>query len=230
MRGLFTLTIPFYCSAQNLVPNSSFEDYLKLPTKHYNGMACLKGWRAHNGNGDYYHHDAGWWTGTPRNIFGRQRPHNGKAYAGICIRTQFIEYLEIKLSEPMVRGQTYIIELFVSQAERFTGKVASVGLQFKNHICWSNEDTGIRESPAIYFNLKDSTGIKKRWIRLTSTYVADGNEQVVIIGCFQDGTSPNHKGFSHLYIDDVSIVPLKAAYQKPFVNAGAYKHTYYWPH
>lgn len=220
------MLLPVLGGAQNLVQNPGFENYLKLPNKHYNGIGCAQYWRAHNGNGDYYHTKSSWWTGVPGNIFGRQRAHGGLAYAGICIRKKFKEYLEIKLSTPLVSGQTYYIELFVSQAERFSGKVASVGLLFKNHICWSNDNSGISESPAINFVLKDSIRIKKRWIHLTSTYVADGTENVLIIGYFEDGRTPPHKGFSHLYIDDVRIEPLKSAFNLlPNLNVSTRKIT-----
>ena len=195
-------------SGQNLIPNPSFEEYIKLPEKTYNGVGCLKYWRPHNGNCDYYHQQARWWTGTPRNIFGRQKPHSGNAYAGICVRTNFKEYLEVKLTAPLVQGQTYLIELYVSEAERFTGHVEAVGIYFKENSCWSNDNSALTETPAHIFQLHRSDRPRKNWVHLITEYTAEGNEKTVLIGYYQDPSSPPHKGYSHLYIDDVSITTL----------------------
>lgn len=218
MRWCF-FTVFFYylvaVQAQNLVPNPSFEEFIKLPQKHYNGLGCLKYWRPHNGNCDYYHKQAGWWTGTPRNIFGRQKPHSGNAYAGICVRTTFKEYIEVKITAPLVQGQTYQIELYVSEAERFTGHIEAVGIYFKENSCWSNDNNALTEIPAHTFKLNRSDRPQKNWIHLSAEYIAEGFEKAVLIGYYQDPSSPPHKGYSHLYIDDVSITPLHQLGMKP---------------
>ena len=201
------LLLTLLVGAQNLIPNPSFEEYIQLPRKTYNGIGCLKYWRPHNGNCDYYHAGAGWWTGVPRNVFGRQRAHSGLAYAGICVTSHFKEYLEVKLIEPLVKGQTYSIELYVSEAERFSGHVEAVGLYFKATSCWSNDNSALTETPALTFKISAHDKPQKKWLCLTAEYQAEGFEKVLIIGYYQDPTLRPHKGYSHLYIDDVSITP-----------------------
>jgi OmpA-OmpF porin, OOP family len=78
--------------AQNLVPDSSFEKAHRLPTKKDNSLTCTTNWMSPtNGASDYYHKKGKSHAGVPRNIFGKQKPHSGDAYAGICVRTNFIE-------------------------------------------------------------------------------------------------------------------------------------------
>ena len=91
MKNLFPLLITslfcilFKLNAQNLVSNPSFEIANRKPEKRGNGIARAKDWIAPIVNSDYYFKGADRQVGTPKNRFGKQRPHSGNAYAGICI-------------------------------------------------------------------------------------------------------------------------------------------------
>jgi hypothetical protein len=81
--------------AQNLVPDPGFEITRRLPKRKDNSVSCTKHWQCpmDYGAADYYHKDGKGHGTAPRNIFGRQKPHSGKAYGGMCIRKKFMEEL-----------------------------------------------------------------------------------------------------------------------------------------
>lgn len=155
---LFTclFCISLNITAQNFVPDSSFEKAHKLPAKKNNSLACTKNWMSPtNGASDYYHKDSRRHTSVPRNVFGKQKPHSGIAYAGICVRTNFIEYVQTQLTDTLEKGHDYLVEFYVSRAERSIGSVREFGVLFTKKMTWGLSNKGIKEIPNIEF-LKSS--------------------------------------------------------------------------
>ena len=111
----------FALTAQNLIPDPSFEMMQKTPSKDDNGIRCTNSWvNAVLTGGDYYNSVAKsklLGVGAPRNIFGYQQPHSGNGYAGICIQKDMMEYVETKLTSPLKKGQKYLIEFYICRAE-----------------------------------------------------------------------------------------------------------------
>src|ERR1700752_895106 len=95
--------ISFNTTAQNLVPNSDFEQLNSNPKRGDFNITCSNDWfTGHMMATDYYNRLPGNWKEVPKNILGYQEPHSGNAYAGICIDREFIEYLEIQLLDTLV--------------------------------------------------------------------------------------------------------------------------------
>src|ERR1044071_9477530 len=130
VTSLFCISIN--SQSQNLVPNHSFESARRMPAKKNNAVACTGTWMSPTGNGasDYYNRKADRHAGVPRNVFGRQKPHSGNAYAGICIRKKFIEYLETKLIDTLMKDADYLVEFYLSRAERSIGSVKEFRVLF----------------------------------------------------------------------------------------------------
>jgi OmpA-OmpF porin, OOP family len=201
----------FPAAAQNYVPDSSFEQYHRLPSKENNSIACTKYWLPTNGAGDYYHDEAGKHAGVPANIFGRQKPHSGKAYGGICIRKNFIEYLETKLIDTLEKDQEYLVEFFICKAERSIGSVNQFGVLFTRKPIWGIANTGIQKKPNIVFVQEKGYRNKKEWTKLSAVYRAGGDEASLIIGYFNYDRPEGKRIYSHYYIDDVSVTPIVKA-------------------
>ena len=112
----------FALTAQNLIPDPSFEMMQKTPSKDDNGIRCTNSWvNAVLTGGDYYNSVAKsklLGVGAPRNIFGYQQPHSGNGYAGICIQKDMMEYVETKLTSPLKKGQKYLIEFYITSCGR----------------------------------------------------------------------------------------------------------------
>lgn len=212
LRYVFTLfTVSSILSvAQNLVSNPGFETAIRKPEKRANSINRAKGWIAPSGNSDYYMKGAHRSVSTPRNVFGRQKPHGGKAYAGICTRTSFMEYVETRLNAPLEKDRDYLVEFYISRAERSLGAVKNFGVLFTAKKIMGINGKGIQTTPQISFERPRGYRKKKKWIKLSAVYKADGSEVFLTIGYF-----PPHgrkrRFFSHYYIDDVLVRPLETA-------------------
>jgi hypothetical protein len=193
----------------NLVIDPGFEIPRRIPTKNDNSIYCTKHWSSTNGAGDYYHKSADRHAGVPRNIFGRQKPHGGNSYGGICIRRHFIEYLETKLSATLIKDKEYLIEFYISRAERSIGSVKEFGVIFTKKLILGGSDRGIPTKPAIDFTSSKGYRNKKKWIKMSGIYKAKGDENVIVLGYFNYEHPEGHRILAHYYIDDVSVTPVE---------------------
>jgi outer membrane protein OmpA-like peptidoglycan-associated protein len=214
MKAFLPLSIAFlfcntFCTAQNLVPDPGFENARRIPTRRNNSIGCTKSWTQTNGAGDYYHKEGDRHAGVPRNVFGRQKPHSGNAYGGICTRKHFIEYLQTKLSDTLTEGEDYLVELYISRAERSIGRVKEFGVLFGNGYRWGVGDRGIAEKPGVDFTKRGGFRKKKKWMKLSAVYTANGDETTLMLGYFNYNKSKKLRGSSHYYIDDVTVTPVK---------------------
>lgn len=192
--------------AQNLVSNPSFEIANRMPEGKENSINRAKDWIAPKYNSDYYYKGTGRHCGTPKNILGYQKPHSGNAYAGICTRTKYLEYLETKLIVPLTKDQEYLIEFYISKAERSLGSVKEFGVLFTKKNVWGVATRGIADKPQVNFINPKGYKDKKNWTKLSTVYKAEGDEAVLILGHFNyEPSDDKHRIFSHYYIDDVSV-------------------------
>jgi len=197
----FLSFISFYTSAQNLVQNSDFELFSKMPSGTHNGIDCAKYWRTPTfASNDYYHVDADELAGTSKNRFGKQTPHSGKAYGGICIREEYVEYLAINLLDTLIKDQDYLVEFYISKAEKSKGSVNEFGILFTDRIKWSITQTGISEKPSVDFTNKNGYTDTKEWIKLSAIYHAKGFETTLILGHFIYDKQKGPKKSCHYYM------------------------------
>lgn len=199
----------FSTPAQNLVPNAGFEHANRMPDAEGNSINRAKEWIAPKYSSDYYYEGAGRHAGTPKNIFGRQKPHSGKAYAGICTRTHFLEYVECKLTDTLIKDQEYLVEFYISRAERSLGSLKEFGVLFTTKKMWGLSSRGIAQRPQVEFINKRGYKNKKKWMKLSAVYKAEGDELVLILGHFNyDPKDDKRRILCHYYIDDISVIAL----------------------
>jgi OOP family OmpA-OmpF porin len=216
MKKIFSITLSaslfliFISTAQNLIPNPSFELVNRMPEKKSNSISRSKDWIPPKYGSDYYYKGAGRHAGTPKNIFGKQKPHSGNAYAGICTRTKFLEYVETKLIDTLTKNQEYLVEFYISRAERSLGSVKEFGVLFTNKTKWAITTRGISDKPQVCFVNPKGFKNKKDWTKLSAVYKAEGNETVFILGHFNyDSLDNKRRILCHYYIDDVSVTLIK---------------------
>ncbi|MCE3227526.1 MAG: OmpA/MotB domain protein [Bacteroidetes bacterium] len=210
---LFILAIPLWFSitvhAQNLVPNSSFEEVARIPTLKYNPVECAKYWRSPTFTSSDYYLTGQEGVGAPENRFGKQAPHTGKAYAGFCIKKPYVEYIATTLTDTLKSGQEYLVEFYVNRAEESTTSVDELGILFATRAKWSIDMDPIAQKPAVDFINKKGYTDMDNWVKLSATYKAEGFETALIIGHFVYDKPKSNGGYSHYYIDDVSVTPVK---------------------
>ena len=220
---VFLPTINALSQEDNLIPNPGFEQYNHLPSKDRLGISCATFWKnpVVIGVGDYYHAESKTkkYT-TGRNILGKQQPHSGKAFAGICVSKKFREYLQIQLVKPLQKDREYRISVFISCADKiWLSKLDEFGIIFSKKEMMINGNDYLIDPPAVVFREEKKYKNKKNWIELSTIYKATGNEKVMTFGSFlyrekvvvetkEHGKIMGLSQYAHYYIDDMSIISL----------------------
>lgn len=217
------LSMSIFGITQNLVLNPSFEDTIVdmlPPVGQVDDDVAF--WNSPTaGTPDYYNSNYnGLWSsarGVSQNWGGGQWPVTGNAYVGVasfcspgCEEAR--EYVQGQLNTPLLAGETYCVEFYVSLGDTFQYATDGLGLYFSDTLihtmpaapalpCYPQIDT--------YYNtvITDKTG----WTKVSGSYVAQGGEQYVLIGCFKDFASINidtltgYHDDAYYYIDSVSV-------------------------
>lgn len=190
-------------TAQNLVPNSSFEVYSNCPLTV--GELNAASWEAIDNSPDYFNtcSDPTSSVGVPNNTFGYESPHSGNAYAGIITGVKvnpypgpYTESIGIQLSSSLIAGREYRFEMFVSLAD-LVGYASAIEAYFS-----SGPSSGTHGA-----HISMLVTNKVGWTLVSGRYIARGGENFLTIGNFQT---------------PVSLVPLVAP---PF---GLYSYAYYY--
>ncbi len=220
-------------NAQNLVFNGGFEIFDTCPSNpstigDLQIEHCL-GWTAPTklGTSDYFNVCNNLSTfqlaGVPQNLLGYQQPFNGSGYCGLFawvinnasgIDFSYREYLQTKLIQPLIMGKKYYFTFHVSY-NGFNYSVEKIGALFS-----TNDFNGNNFNPIVAFPqvvnqngiITDSLG----WTKIEGEFIADGNEEYLTIGYFEDSltvadTLNTHNDIfispeSYYYIDGVELI------------------------
>lgn len=227
--AVLTLTV-FICAAataQNLVPNPSFEEVVICPTSFYEKTSdiVIPGWTsASMGTPDLFHSCSQDDAGVPFNWAGESNSHSGKGYAGVYVwdtepSTDYREYLQSELSEPLKPGEKYTVEFYYKSAPSSVYVVNRIGLALSTTPVKLSHDKLIGLTPALSVNKEEiKVATAGDWELASMTYEAKGGERYIIIGNFfsnadtktkrlpwRFGKSPMLGYKSYYYIDDVSV-------------------------
>ncbi len=245
---------------QNLVPNPGFENYTNCPTS-FGQIACplvatppfsatVQDWISAVPNSpDYYNTCSGnIYASVPNNYFGNHPPHSGNAYTAIVAYSAgpnfsmppstYAEYVECKLTNPLIAGKTYEISCFVRLTFRIDPLhvtnirgMESIGAVLSHFQTVSS--TAPMGQPSIALKSISSQYIDNlnNWMEIRGEYTAVGGEEWLTIGVFSGTTVPSSIQVSpttpapftayHSYylLDDVSVI------EKPQCDTLAYSHT-----
>ncbi|MBP5547584.1 MAG: OmpA family protein [Bacteroidales bacterium] len=233
----------------NLVYNPSFEEYRECPRKidALGTLTIVDAWfQPTAGSADYYNICGSRDCGVPKNKLGIQDAHIGNGFCGIyCSKTDYREYLQTQLKEPLRAGEMYRVAFYVSLSEYSSGAVATIGALFTNErisdtvrsILMNKEirhlAPGISQTVASYYEpqvvnsyerVLDDT---KAWMLISGVFTAKGGEQFMTIGNFYPASQSNVVDLdsltyllpgSYYYIDDVSVVCLGCKEEAEFVQ------------
>ncbi|MCR9286795.1 MAG: OmpA family protein [Bacteroidetes bacterium] len=226
---LIFLLCPFFLVAQsssdaalqNIVPNSSFEAYSGPPI----------GWFY---RGDHYSQVMKYWSAAtiaspdvfgPRvrvpshwakKGFGEQSPRTGHSMSGITVygcvegKPHCREYIQIQLSEPLVTGQRYYVEMWVNHLPRSL-RSNNLGFYFSEKKVSELTDQVLDFEPQFYSEkIIDCT--ETNWQRVAGRFIAEAEAEFLLIGNFFPDTltktQVNRKDslkFAYYYIEDVLV-------------------------
>src|SRR5688500_1986363 len=124
--------------AQNLVLNGGFNQMIGCPTA-LSMIDSTAFWTnpTINGTPDYFHQCGNpFFAGVPVNGLGYQQPFNGEGYAGVHRWQQglinYREYLHGELATPLVAGQCYYFEMYISLANFSEYNSPDIGVLFSD--------------------------------------------------------------------------------------------------
>lgn len=168
-------------------------------------------------------------TAMPNSVLGYQYSHTGTRHAGIITYEaldEYREYIQGRLTTPLVAGQTYCVSMFVSLANEMPYATNNMGVYFSNNQylrdpCPGQTQSAIYVTPQLNYTCSPITDTSANWFRLQWNYVATGGERWFVIGNFfnnantviaNTGKSPFPNPFAYYYIDDVSVIPNTCCY------------------
>ncbi len=212
---LIFLLFAFVCNAQiNLVPNGDFEYFITCNSAPENAPP----WYDPTGNSSDYLNACDtngiWGYSVPLNMYGFQHAHSGNGYAcfGVCIDYfNLREYIATSLLEPLQKDKKYCFEMYVSLTDISEYGINDLGAFFSNGPI---DTTGqglylINFTPQI--STKNIIIDTVNWVLIEGTFIANGGEDHLTIGCFVPDDSVSYFRFNNngqcaaYYLDDVSL-------------------------
>jgi gliding motility-associated-like protein len=229
----FCTSISIY--SQNLVLNPSFENVNQgsLNCSWYTTAAgfnnAINNWTLPTGgSSDIFHTSLA--TSCYCSTFsthgdnpGQQEPRTGNAYVNIVTHgsggcTPYREYVQGQLSSPLVVGETYAVELYVSLADKMNKGTNNIGIKFSQTPYYS-------PSMCVYNTVPDLNYVgpiimdKINWTLISFTYTPTvaGLQNFIIGNFYNDAntlTQAAPTGWQNTiryFVDDVSITPLSVS-------------------
>ena len=204
--------------SQNLVPNPDFETFIQCPAGYHPGFGSLpcEPWIAPtNGSSDYFNSCNMGVVGVPNNAFGTQPAHSGVAYAGGLYYyagiSNYREYIQVQLTEPLMAGQSYIVSLYYSLGE-LTCSIDKLGVYLsETQITAPGNTLPLNVQPQLELMLPVDN---VEWRYFSGCFIAVGGEEWITIGNFYSDTEitvgtgcPLWGGMiaSYVFIDDVLV-------------------------
>lgn len=229
LTGIATLAmITATAQESNLVMNGSFEatnGKVGGRAEYYKADSISS---SNNTTIDLYSADAcGSDHDVPNNYMGSQGSKSGNNYIGLTafygqemglFKTkpgyqQYSEYVQFVLREPLVAGKAYTVTFNFSLAERSAYAVSGLGVYFSNDKLDEKNNAYLDVTPHIIAaNVQSDT----EWNIFTGTYVANGGERYMTLGCFEDymlvnkviPENTNNSRKAYYFIDDVGVAPV----------------------
>jgi len=154
-------------TAQNLVPNGSFEENEK-------GKVTL--W--HQPSGEFYHYEQ-WLERKNKEIL---KNHVN----GICLLDRSpSEFMAVELKHPLLEGKKYIVKMDVKimfkDYDHDLGLMSSIDWLFLPEFVSVDPRKNIKGSPDISFDVSELIS-KKDFVTCRSEYIARGDEKILMIG------------------------------------------------
>ncbi|MDX9750037.1 MAG: hypothetical protein RBT71_03035 [Flavobacteriales bacterium] len=235
LLSLTTLALAATATAQNLVPNGSFEDTVNCEVQGLYSLLTAEHWSSPNmATPDVYDCDLDRRCGEPMDpddlqgvvIQGFQYAHHGLRFAagfqwygpGVPPEQDTREYLMIRLTDAMEVGRSYAVSLFYSRAEGYRYAIDHLGVYFGSDSVFETHPVvlGLAPQVALRDPLSPYLTEGEAWVQLTDTFVAAGGEQWMVIGTFNgsddvdgiEATPSSSYAYAYYYIDQVSVVPL----------------------
>lgn len=241
---LCSVILSHYAEAQNMVPNPGFEAYENCPTSNAQIYGPYISVRSHTveswqsptqGSPDYFNTCA---VNTnvhiPNSFVGKHPAHSGNAFGGLVAffhlpnNSMYYEYLQCRLTEPMIAGKKYEIACYVmvfydssitpsSGTGRYAVKELNASFSTNTNRLTANI-TGPLTAPVTPLQKTDKSFLNDtgRWVKVSGIYTAAGGEEWLTLGMFSSNpeserlqplepTAPLLSHMSYYIFDDIYV-------------------------
>jgi hypothetical protein len=225
--ALLLLSITALSQNANLVPNPSFEEYIDCPDNP-GRIWKAEPWVAVKGSVDYFHECGTNNQGVPQNWGGLQEARSGHGYIGIAVCASPLavtnpfmanvrEFAGVPLTEPLMVGVEYRVEFFINLSDFTCYAIRNIGAYLSQGQPLDQIDHLLSRQPQLKYNEEAFLDNKTDWVRLSGNFTAQGGENFLTIGNFDDDDNTdtlaipcNNSGQNSAYyfIDDVSVIPV----------------------
>lgn len=244
----FTLALAATATAQNLVPNPSFEDTTNchLQEGQYEFMLGLaRPWFSPNlATPDVFTSDADVACGIDVELENLTPPFDGLRYAGLFMFTNAPDvggskdYAGIRLQQELLTGQAYHLTLRVARARFSRYAVASFGAHFSADSIHVPNGARLPVVPQVTF-FADGHFESMEWTTVNASFTAMGGERFLYLGSFQEDAEMDcsydpffgGEDLGYYNIDQVELVPddvglNEALGDRPhaFIHGGVLRH------
>jgi OOP family OmpA-OmpF porin len=212
--NIIALLIVLQSSAQNLISNSSFEDFFTCPVSQ-GQINFATGWVNHGITPDYFNSCS---TvpefSVPNNYAGFQYPVSGNGYVGIGTKAAMNqrEYIGRTLTSPMIIGQIYYVSWNISLAlePSIYANSASNGLGMKFYVGSAPTTILPLNDPDIYIDTLYTDTLN--WVNVNFTFTPTQPYDYVVLGNFFDDSNtwgqilnPLLANMAYYLLDDICI-------------------------
>ena len=220
---------PFNAAAQtplaageNLVPNAGFEQFAATPIGwFYKGehfTRVMRDWQAATAaSPDVFGPKVRVPSAWAEKDFGKQTPRAGRAMAGLTLygcadgKPHCREYVQVRLREPLVPGQTYEVAAHVARLPRSL-VIDRLGFLFTGYAFDEPTDVRIDEQPQVEIQQLMQVS-PQQWLPLTGRFVAESPATHLTVGNFRTDANTRTArpagdrsvGYAYYYLDDVVV-------------------------
>ena len=212
-------------SAQNLVPNPSFEEYWQCPQNSSN-FSDVKDWYSASQSPEYFQScsvtpD----MGVPQNVAGYQIAKDGNGYVGFfwfCdVGNAEMELIQVSLESKLEKGRLYCLSYYVSLADSSEYGIDRLGALFTSTaISGSSALDDQLYSPQIETPMNVPFLEKIEWEIVSGEFCAQGGEQFLTLGNFHPNMEvnfyPSANGggeigvCAYYFVDMIELIPCGA--------------------
>lgn len=214
-------------SQPNLIPNGDFENISACPDSLSKISLAQPWFRPTNGTTDLFAQcNINNIVGVPQNNMGFQAAQSSNNYIGLYLTNydnspwpipeilEYKEYASVKLIEPLIGGNIYCLNMYVSLADNdVNAAISKIGAYFSVNAMQQNNTSFLNVSPQIESN-QGYIIDKENWVLVSGSFIATGGEEYITIGNFHDANSTDYilfdttqlAGYAYYYVDNISLV------------------------
>jgi gliding motility-associated-like protein len=230
---LFILLFFFYKnkSQTNLVPNYSFEQ-MNNPCASLMTVIpfyLLNWYSASISSVDYYNTCANTilypdWSTVPYCNYGFQFPKTGNSFVGLATYApepisggdsinHICEYITVKLNATLKANVCYYGEFYTSLADICKLGTNRIGMYLSQYTFTTSLGSFTNTiQPQVEWDTTKFFTDTLNWVKVSGTFIANGNEQFLTIGNFKDGNHTKRTIITSGFISHFSVLGTKSAF------------------